>query len=60
MAKIVNLRQARKKRQRAEKERQAEENRRRFGRSKGEAQQESSERAKEDRDWRGHEIEPED
>jgi|APDOM4702015248_1054824.scaffolds.fasta_scaffold1106772_1 hypothetical protein len=45
-AEIVNLRQARKRMARSQKEREAEENRRRHGRSKAERRLESSERGK--------------
>ncbi len=60
MTEIINLRQARKRRERAEKERRAAENRRRFGRKKTEVRQEDSERDNAERDWRGHEIDPDD
>jgi len=45
MVEIVNLRQARKRKKRVERERTAEENRARFGRSKAEAAQEAAQRA---------------
>jgi hypothetical protein len=43
MSEIVNLRQVRKKKLRAEKERQAEENRAKFGRTKAEKQRTAAE-----------------
>ena len=48
MVEIVNLRQARKRKKRVERERTAEENRARFGRSKAEATRETAQRALED------------
>ena len=52
-AEIVNLRQARKKLARAQKEREAEENRRRHGRSKAERRLEASDREKIERTLEG-------
>jgi hypothetical protein len=52
-AEIVNLRQARKRLARSQKERDAEENRRRHGRSKAERRLESSERESMDRTLEG-------
>jgi hypothetical protein len=43
MAEIVNLRQARKRRRRADQEQQAAENRAKFGRTKGETQRATAE-----------------
>jgi hypothetical protein len=48
-AEIVNLRQVRKRLARVQKERDAEENRRRFGRSKADQQREEAEKERADR-----------
>ena len=48
MAEIVNLRLTRKRKERVERERAADENRARFGRSKAEAARETAQRALED------------
>ncbi len=52
--KVVNLRQARKRRARAEKERRAEENRIRFGRTKAERRLTAAEQEKHVRHVDGH------
>lgn len=57
MTKVVNLRQARKARQRREKEAAAEANRARFGRSKGERQESDRSRAADNRHHEGHRLE---
>lgn len=54
MAEIVNLRQARKAKARAEKEQAAEANRARFGRTKAERDIERKISEKENRDLDGH------
>jgi hypothetical protein len=56
-ADIVNLRQARKARQRQDKERQAAANRARFGRSKGERLGEQAEQQRRDRELAGKRLE---
>lgn len=58
-ADIVNLRRARKARARAEREKEAEENRRTFGRSKAEKSRQTSERERTARTIDGHRREPE-
>ncbi len=57
MAEIVNLRQARKARERAEREKQAAENRARFGRAKAETRLETARNEKAWRDLDGKRIE---
>lgn len=59
-AEVVNLRQFRKKATRAEKERQADENRIRFGRTKAERQHEKAITELEDRRHEAGRIEPKD
>ena len=56
MSEIVNLRQARKRRSRAEKEAQATANRAQFGRGKAERKQIAAERAKAARDLDGKKL----
>jgi hypothetical protein len=53
---VVNLRQARKRRDRAEKARQAAENRVRHGRSKAERRREAAEHEHTDRSFEGHKV----
>ena len=60
MAELVNLRRARKARQRAGKEAQAAENRARFGRPKAEKRLEAARAEKERRDLEGKRREPDD
>ncbi len=55
-AEIVNLRRVRQERARAEKERQAEENRRLFGLSKADRQRAEQEKDRQTRQLDGHEI----
>ena len=57
MAEIVNLRQARKAKARADKEAQAAANRARFGRSKAEKDAEAAKQALADRALEGHKRE---
>jgi hypothetical protein len=54
MAEIVNLRQARKRRQREERETQAAENRRRHGRTLEEKRSEADQAARQARELDGH------
>ena len=54
---IVNLRQARKAKARAEKESQAATNRARFGRTKSEKQREAAEKARAERELAGKRLE---
>jgi hypothetical protein len=56
MSEIVNLRQAKKRRARAEKEAQAAANRTKFGRSKAEHKQTGAERSKAQRDLDGKKL----
>ena len=56
---IVNLRQARKARRRADKEKEAASNRARFGRSKGERLTEEAEKARRERELSGKRLDPE-
>jgi hypothetical protein len=56
MAEVINLRQARKHKQRGEKEKQAEVNRQKFGRSKAEKQQTTAEAALSTRKLDGHKL----
>ena len=58
MAEVVNLRQFRKARARAEKEAQAEENRIRHGRTKGEKLRDQSSTEKAERDLDGKQRDP--
>lgn len=58
MGEIVNLRQARKERDRREKERQAAENRAAFGRSKAEKHGTEAAKKLEDRKLDGHRRDP--
>ncbi len=61
VAKIVNLRQARKRRERADKARRAAENRAEHGRSKAEQNRDATERERGTRDFEGHMLDkPED
>ncbi len=57
MAEIVNLNRARKARQRAEAERQAAENRVRFGRTKADKRREAQEKQRADQDLEGKKVE---
>ena len=57
MAEIVNLRQARKGKARADKEAQAAANRAKFGRSKAEKEAEAAKQALADRTLEGHKRE---
>jgi len=56
MSEIVNLRQAKKRRARAEKEAKAAANRVEFGRSKAERKQTGAQRAKDKRDLDGKKL----
>lgn len=56
MSEIVNLRQAKKRRARAEKEAKAAANRVEFGRAKAERRKTSAERAKDKRDLDGKKL----
>jgi len=56
MAEIVNLRQARKGRKRAEKDARAAANRTRFGQSKAERRRESAEHARRDTELSGKKL----
>jgi hypothetical protein len=58
MAEIVNLRQARKAKARADKEDAAEANRQKFGRPKAEKQAEAAEKARAARALEAHKREP--
>lgn len=58
MSEIVNLKRHRKRRSRAEKDVKAEENRRRFGRSKAERDGEEKEAARSVRQLDGHKRDP--
>ncbi|MTH96739.1 DUF4169 family protein [Roseibium sp. RKSG952] len=55
-AEIINLRQTRKRKARADKDKQAEKNRLKFGRTKAERQLEDAERAKLEGHVDGHRI----
>ena len=57
MGDVINLRQARKARDRAEKEAQARENRTRFGRTGAEKRRDTDEAERGDRTHEGHRIE---
>jgi hypothetical protein len=57
LADIVNLKLARKRRDRVEKEQQAEQNRQKFGRSKADRQTEAASKALESRKLDGHKLE---
>ena len=57
MAEIVNLRTARKRKARADKEAQAEQNRILFGRTKAEKSKQAAERAQADKHIDGHKRE---
>lgn len=59
MAEIINLRGARKRKARAEKDRAAAENRVRFGRPKAESLETDRTRRKDDNRFDGHKIETE-
>jgi hypothetical protein len=56
MVEIVNLRQVRKRKARGARERAAEENRARFGRSKADVEHEKAQRALEDARHDGHSL----
>ena len=56
MAEIINLRQAKKRRARAEKEAKAETNRARHGRTKGLRKKDEAEEAKAERDLDGKKL----
>lgn len=56
MGEVINLRQARKARARAEKEAQAQENRARFGRTGAEKQRDADTAERDDRRHDGHRI----
>jgi hypothetical protein len=56
MGDVVNLRRFRKQKDRAGKEARAEENRAKFGRSKGEKTRQTAEAAREDRDMDGKRL----
>ncbi len=56
MSEIVNLRQAKKRRARAEKEAKAAANRTQFGRSKAERKKTATERARDKRDLDGKKL----
>lgn len=60
MAEIINLRQAKKRRARAEKKAGAEANRARFGRTKGQRRQNESDAAKAKADLDGKKLEDQD
>ena len=60
MAEIVNLRRARKDRERRAKEAEADANRRRFGRTRAEKEQDSQEKARAGREIEGKRLEPDD
>jgi hypothetical protein len=57
MTEIINLRQARKRRARADKDAQAAANRTKFGRSKGERKRSAAERARAERTLAGKMLE---
>ena len=59
MAEIINLRQARKRNKRADKEAQAAENRVRHGRTKAESGGQAKERAKSEKSLDGKKLDPE-
>ena len=59
-ADIINLRNARKQKARAERDAAAAANRRAFGRPKAEKQKTAAERAKAERALKGHRLEPRD
>lgn len=59
-AEIVNLRQARKRKQRADSEKQAEDNRRKFGRSKAEREAARRRRDELEKKVEGHRLSPSD
>ncbi len=59
MAEIVNLKQARKSRARAEREKQAEANRLKFGRPKSETDKKRLEEARAERAHEGHKLDDE-
>lgn len=58
MGDVINLRQARKAKARAEKEAQAQENRARFGRTGAEKRRDVDTAGREERRHEGHRIEP--
>lgn len=58
MGDVINLRQARKARARAEKEAQAQENRARFGRTGAEKQRDADTAERDERRHDGHRIDP--
>lgn len=58
MSEIINLRQAKKRRARAEKEAQAAANRTKFGRTKGERRKTDAEREKAAHDLAGKKLDP--
>lgn len=58
MGEVINLRQARKARARAEKEAQAQENRARFGRTGAEKRRDADAAGREERRHEGHRIDP--
>lgn len=60
MADLINLRQARKRRDRDDKARAAEENRIRFGRTKAQKMQDRAMRRKAERDHESHRLERDD
>ena len=60
MGDVVNLRQFRKQKERAEKEDVAQENREKFGRRKSDVQLTQSRRELDEKRHDGHEIDPED
>ncbi|WP_420333242.1 DUF4169 family protein [Roseibium sp.] len=59
-AEIVNLRQARKRKQRADSEKQAEDNRRKFGRTKAEREAARRRRDELEKKVEGHRLSPSD
>lgn len=59
-AEIVNLRQARKRKQRADSEKQAEDNRRNFGRTKAEREAARRRRDELEKKVEGHRLSPSD
>ncbi len=58
MVEIVNLRQERKRKARGVRERTAEENRARFGRSKAEVKRDTAQRALDDAHFDAHRLDP--
>ncbi len=58
MGEVVNLREARKRRKRAEKDQAAAENRAKFGRTKGQKQKDAADAEKSVRDLEGHRRDP--